>query len=98
MGRMLDHRRRASMSIGTLVVARKRKGDEGIPASPDEPRGPRPIAIAVRARPAWKEWAERLRAFASHKVGVTLSLNALVGLALAHYAKAIGFKEEPPER
>ncbi len=65
---------------------------------PPDPEGPRPIAIAVRGWPAWKEWAERLKDHAAKKLGVPLSLNALVGVAMAHYAKSIGFKEEPPER
>ncbi len=60
--------------------------------------GPRPIAIAVRGWPAWREWADRLKEHAAKKLGVPLSLNALVGLSLSHYAKSIGFKEEPPER
>ncbi len=68
-------------------------------SSPGEEReGPRPIAIAVRGWPEWRAWADRLREFAGKKLGVPLSLNALVGLALANYAKSIGFKEEPPER
>ena len=75
------------------VVARKKPPEE-----PQPPDGPRPIAIAVRGWPAWKAWADRLRAHTEKKVGVVVSLNALVGLALAHYAKAIGFTEEPPER
>jgi hypothetical protein len=65
---------------------------------PADPEGPRPIAIAVRGLPAWKQWAERLKEHAAKKLGVPLSLNALVGLSMAHYAKSIGFKEEPPER
>jgi hypothetical protein len=67
-------------------------------ASSVDPEGPRPIAIAVRGWPAWKEWAERLKDHTAKKLGVPLSLNALVGLAMSHYAKSIGFKEEPPER
>ena len=78
---------------GVATVARKKKA-----GGPSETEGPRPIAIAVRGRPEWKEWAERLRAFAEKNLGVPISLNALVGLALAHYAKSIGFKEAPPER
>jgi hypothetical protein len=39
-----------------------------------------------------------LKDHAAKKLGVPLSLNALVGVAMAHYAKSIGFKEEPPER
>jgi hypothetical protein len=39
-----------------------------------------------------------LKEHAAKKLGVPLSLNALVGLSLSHYAKSIGFKEEPPER
>lgn len=81
------------MSTGAEVVAKKKKKSR-----PSEGEGPRPIAIAVRARAEWKGWADRLREFASKKVGVTLSLNALVGLALSHYARSIGFKEDPPER
>ena len=68
------------------------------PAKPTVNEGPRPIVIAVRGWPTWKEWTERLQAHAAKKVGVVVSLNALVGLALAHYAKSIGFAEEPPER
>jgi hypothetical protein len=45
-----------------------------------------------------KGWVERLCDFAAKKLGVPLSLNALVGVALARYATAIGFKEEPSER
>jgi hypothetical protein len=81
------------MTVEACVLSRKKT-----PPSPGEPEGPRPIAIAVRGWPAWKEWAERLREFASKKLGVPLSLNALVGIALTYYAKSIGFKEEPPER
>jgi hypothetical protein len=76
-----------------IAVARKR-----IKEPSGEGEGPRPIAIAVRGRPEWKAWAERLRGHAAKRLGVAVSLNALVGLALAHYASSIGFKEEPPER
>ena len=75
------------------AMARK-KTPETAPGS----EGPRPIAIAVRGAAGMKEWAERLRAAAADKLGVPLSLNALVGLSMAHYAKSIGFKESPPER
>jgi hypothetical protein len=81
------------MTSEALAVARKKSS-----SLPGDAEGPRPIAIAVRGWPAWKEWADRLREFAAKRLGVPLSLNALVGLSLAHYAKAIGFKEEPPER
>ena len=67
-------------------------------ATPDEPKGVRPIAIQVRGWPEWKAWVDRLASHASAKLGVPVSLNALVGIALAQYAKSLGFKEPPPER
>ena len=81
------------MQGGALTMSRKK----GTNAAGESDR-PRPIAIAVRGRVEWKEWAERLRDHASQKLGIPISLNALVGLALAQYAKSIGFKETPPER
>jgi hypothetical protein len=86
------------MSVGTLPVARKRSETPDSPEPSEEPKGARPIAIQVRGWPEWKGWVERLAAHASRKLGVPVSLNALVGLALAHYAKSLGFKEPPPER
>jgi hypothetical protein len=79
-------------------MARKRRDALGVPEPSEEPRGIRPIAIQVRGWPEWKVWVERLAAHASRKLGVPVSLNALVGLALAQYAKSLGFKEPPPER
>jgi hypothetical protein len=79
-------------------MARKRREAPGEPEPLEEARGVRPIAIQVRGWPEWKGWVERLAAHASRKLGVPVSLNALVGLALAQYAKSLGFKEPPPER
>lgn len=86
------------MSAGTLTVARKRNTPSGPPNPPDEPKAVRPIAIQVRGWPEWKGWVERLASHASAKLGVPVSLNALVGIALVNYAKTLGFKEAPPER
>lgn len=86
------------MSVGAVPVARKRGESPGTPGPSEGPKGVRPIAIQIRGWPEWKEWVERFASHVSGKLGVPVSLNALVGLALAHYAKSMGFKEPPPER
>jgi hypothetical protein len=79
-------------------MARKRDERDGSQEPAEASKGVRPIAIQVRGWPEWKGWVERLAAHASRKLGVPVSLNALVSLGLVHYAKSIGFKENPPER
>lgn len=82
------------MTVGVLSVAQKKTPAVEVPPGD----GPKPIAIAVRGTAEWKAWTDRLREFTAKKLGVAVSLNALVGVALASYAKAIGFNEEAPER
>jgi hypothetical protein len=53
---------------------------------------PRPIVLAIRGRPEWREWVDRLAA------ADRTSLNELVDRSLARYAREIGFREAPPER
>jgi hypothetical protein len=79
-------------------VARKRSDASDSLKPAGELKGVRPIAIQVRGWPEWKGWVDRLAEHTSQKLGLPVSLNALVGLALAHYAKSLGFKEPPPER
>ena len=86
------------MNPGATLVARTRGEKPESPEPSKGSKGIRPVAIQVRGWPEWKEWVERLRVYAAGKLGVPISFNTLVGLALAHYARAIGFKENPPER
>jgi hypothetical protein len=48
--------------------------------------------LTVLASPEWREWLARL---ASH---CRLSLAGTVDQSTAHFAKAVGFTEEPPRR
>ncbi|WP_422931411.1 hypothetical protein [Singulisphaera sp. PoT] len=79
---------------GMLLVARS---DRNVDSSGESQKS-RPIAITVRGHDEWRGWANRLAEFTSKKLGLPVSLSALVGMALSDYARKIGFKEEPPDR
>jgi hypothetical protein len=53
----------------------------------------RTAVTAIRSRPEWKEWVERLADFERAP-----SLNDLFDRALVAYARQIGFKEVAPKR
>jgi hypothetical protein len=53
---------------------------------------PRPIALTVRGRDAWKEWVREL---AEHQ---RIAVNELVDRALVEYSRKVGFGKAAPER
>jgi hypothetical protein len=53
----------------------------------------RTAVIALRSRPEWRDWVERLAEFER-----TSSLNELFDRAIVAYARQVGFKEVAPKR
>jgi hypothetical protein len=58
----------------------------------DEKSEPKPRTLGIRASGEWADWLERAAKHDRAKVA------AFLDRAAAHYAKAIGFNEAPPER
>ena len=67
-------------------MARKKKEE------PKEQRV-RTAVTAIRSRPEWKDWVERLAEFDRAP-----SLNDLFDRAMVIYARHVGFNEVPPKR
>lgn len=54
--------------------------------------GRKPVAVTIKGDPAWREWLERA---ASH---CQTNVSGLISIAVAQYAKSLGFEEKPPKR
>lgn len=65
-----------------VVVAKKKPGESER----------RPMVLAMRGAPEWKDWLERA---ATH---CGLSVSAFIEVASRKYAQSEGFKEHPPKR
>jgi hypothetical protein len=71
------------MTVVTTMAKRKPAGEHRV----------RTAVTAIRSRPEWREWVERLAEFDR-----CASLNELFDRALVAYGRQVGFKEVAPKR